>query len=293
MRHLRAWAAGVLIAAIVICCGPAKELPDDIPRSTENGRGDGDDRESVPEKSDPAALEIVERAFKAHSQGNRSQLAKGKISKVTANGTIKLAVSEGGSLVPVPSRRTFLASWPDKLKLTHEFRQHIAGTMTLILRGAFSWQGVNAVQNPNLNPQQTAESMLTDGFGLQWLVLLFPLGEENVIIYDARKGVGAGTPPADTVRVSIPGRPTYQLHFAPSSGFLTQIDYHQTDVTGPVLTEWMLADQKEFAGLLLPTSMKMARTKERPRFRDLVEEWTVETWEFPEKLDDNAFDAPK
>jgi hypothetical protein len=55
----------------------------------------------------------------------------------------------------------------------------------------------------------------------------------------------------------------------------------------------MVADHKEFAGLLLPTSMKMARTTERPRFRDLVEEWTVENWEFPEKLDDNAFDAPK
>ena len=59
MRHLRAWAVGAFIAAILIGCGPAKELPDETPRSTDNGRGDGDDRDTVPEKSDPAALENV------------------------------------------------------------------------------------------------------------------------------------------------------------------------------------------------------------------------------------------
>lgn len=293
MRHFRAWTAGGLIAAIVLGCGPAKELPDETPRSTEDGRGGGESKIAVPEKSDPAALEIVDRAIKAHTNSNRALLARGKTSRVTANGTVKLTVTEGGNLIPVPSHRTFLASWPDKLKLTHEFQAHIPGKMTLILRGAFSWQGVNNVQTPNLTPQQTAESMRTDGFGLQWLVLLFPLIDENVVIYDPRKAGGVGTPPADAVRVSIRGRPIYRLHFAPSSGLLTQIDYHQTDVTGPVLTEWILADHQEFAGVLLPTDMKMARTTERPKFRDVVEEWKVETWEFPEKLDDNAFDAPK
>lgn len=293
MRHFRAWTAGGLIAAIVLGCGPAKELPDETPRSTEDGRGGGESKIAVPEKSDPAALEIVDRAIKAHTNSNRALLARGKTSRVTANGTVKLTVTEGGNLIPVPSHRTFLASWPDKLKLTHEFQAHIPGKMTLILRGAFSWQGVNNVQTPNLTPQQTAESMRTDGFGLQWLVLLFPLIDENVVIYDPRKAGGVGTPPADAVRVSIRGRPIYRLHFAPSSGLLTQIDYHQTDVTGPVLTEWILSDHQEFGGVLLPTDMKMARTTERPKFRDVVEEWKVETWEFPEKLDDNAFDAPK
>jgi hypothetical protein len=292
MRYPRAWAAGTLVAAIVFGCGPAKELPDEIVRPTDNDRGQ-DGKIAVPEKSDPAALEIVDRAIKAHTHNNRSLLAKGKISQVLATGTIKLPIQEGGALVPLQSRRTFFAAWPDKLKLTHEFQPNIPKTMTVILRGSFSWQGVNNEQTANLNPQQAAENMRTDGFGLHWLVLLFPLLEENVVIYDARKGTGAGTPPADVVRVSIPGRPSYRLHFAPSSGFLTQIDYHQTDVTGPVLTEWMVADPQEFAGIMLPTTMKMARTTERPRFRDVVEDWKVERWEFPEKLDDNTFEAPR
>jgi hypothetical protein len=293
MRYPRAWAAGALIAAIVIGCGPAKELPDDVPKSTANSGGPGESRDVVPEKSDPAALEIVDRAIKAHTKSNPVLLARGKISRSTANGTVKLHVGEERQAQQVSGHRTFLARWPNEIKFTLVFHPPHSGTRTLILKSPFTWTGLNGVQDPNLNPRKVEEDMRADGYGLHWLVLLFPVKEEGNIIFDGRKGLGVGTPPADTVRVSIPGRPIYRLHVNPTSGLVTQIDYQHTDQLGPALTEWILSDHKPFDGWLLPTDLKMVRTTERPRFRDVVEEWKVEKWEFPEKLDDNAFEAPK
>ena len=54
-------------------------------------------------------MEIVDRAIKAHTQNNPSLLAKGKISRVTANGTMKLPVTEGRGHPACPAHRTFLA----------------------------------------------------------------------------------------------------------------------------------------------------------------------------------------
>jgi hypothetical protein len=293
MRFPCAWATGVFIAAIVIGCGPGKELPDEIPKSSENGQGGGEVVEAVPAKSDPAAVEIAERAIKAHTQNNPTLLPRGRISRVTAEGMMKLPIGPDRESISNPAHRTFLAEWPDKIKYTVVFGPPYSRTQTLILHSPFTWNGTNGQQEPNLNPRKAEEDMRADGCGLHWLVLLFPLKENGTILFGARKGLGVGTPPADVISVSMPGRPVYRLHVSSNSGLVMQIDYQRTDQLGPVFTEWMLADHKPFGGWLLPTDLKLARTTERPRFRDVVEEWKVETWEFPEKLDDHAFDAPK
>jgi hypothetical protein len=288
MRYHRAWAVGLLVAAVVFGCGPAKELPDETPVSTDRGHDPGSGPESVPAKSDPAAVEIVDRAVKAHTQNNPGLLAKGKVSRMTAGGNVKLPAGM------VPTRRGFAARWPDHVKWSYDFNPPGPGNLTLILRGAFTWWGENGVQNANLNPQKIREDLLADGYGLHWLVLLFPLKESDTVVYGLHKGAGEGTPPADVVRVSIPGRPTYRLHVAPSTGFLTKIEYHYTDLLGvPALTEWVLSDHKSYDGFLLPGQMRMIRTTERPKHRDEVQDWTVDRWEFPEKLDEADFNPPK
>jgi hypothetical protein len=288
MRYLRTGMGGVLAAAVLLGCGPGKELPEEIPKSTAPDRGVTEVKDKIPATSDPTAVEVVERAIKSHTQNNPALVARGKTSRVTAKGNIKL----GGDRL-VPSSRLLLAKWPDDLKVTYNSLPPESDTVTFILHGGFTWWGKNGVAIANLNPQKVEEDMRADGFGSHWLILLFPLTERNVVIYDLRKGVGVGTPPADAVRVSIPGRPVYRLQFAPDTGLLTQIDYSYTDVLGPALNEWMLSDYKPFGGLLLPSQMKMARTTDHPKFRDVVQEWTIENWEFPEKLDEGAFDPPK
>jgi hypothetical protein len=85
----------------------------------------------------------------------------------------------------------------------------------------------------------------------------------------------------------------YRLHFDPATGYLVEIEYAHTDAGGRALKEWILSDHKSFGGMMLPTQMKMARTPQGAKTRDVVEEWVVESWEFPEKLDDNAFEPPR
>jgi hypothetical protein len=293
MRHLRAGASGVLAAAVLIGCGPGKELPDEIPKSTASNHSPTDVKEKIPTTSDPAAVEIVERAINAHTRNNRAALEKGKLSKLTADGTIVLPLGPTQEETSVPSHRIFLARWPDEIKLTQAFQSHISGTMTMILNRSFTWSGLGTKADPITNPAKAEEVMRTDGMGMHWLTLLFPLTDRHAIVFEPRKGAGIGSPPADVVRFAFSGRPTYRLHFAPASGYLVQIDYVHEDAGGEALKEWIVSDHKMFGGILLPTRMSMARTPARSKVRRVVEEWTVEKWEFPEKFDDGTFDPPK
>jgi hypothetical protein len=290
MRHFKAWLAVSLTAAVVIGCGPGKQLPDEVPHgSTE--RTAGEPKTNVPTTSDPAAKAIVDRAIKAHTQNNPSLLAKGKISKVTAVGTILLPTPTSTDPVPVPSFRTVVARWPDEIKLTHAFKAHIPGTMTLILRGPFTWWGLNNTARPNPDPKGFEEYMRTDGLGQHWLMLMFPLVEPTAVVFDPQKGIG--TPPMDSVRLAFPERPVYQLVFDPASGYLMRVEYTHADQAGRAFKEWILSDHKLFDGMMLPTHMKFARTPDHSRTRVIIEDWAVETWEFPTKLDDTVFDPPK
>jgi hypothetical protein len=289
MRHYSLWAVAVLVAAVVIGCGPGKHLPDDIPDP--KGPEQTEPQIKVPAVSDPAAKEIVERAIKAHTQGNPSLLAKGKLSRSTANGTIKLAVGPQQEVAPVPTQRAFVARWPDEIKYTLAYKTRPFGTVTLILRGRLTWELLNDQPRANVNPEKAEQLMRTDGLAQHWLPLLFPLVEPKAVVFEPRKGVG--DPPVDTVRFAYPDRPPYALAFDPKSGYLTRVDYHLTDLTGLVFTEWMFAEHKPFGGVMLPTKLTSARTTDRPRVREVVQEWTVESWEFPEKIDDKEFEPPR
>ena len=47
------------------------------------------------------------------------------------------------------------------------------------------------------------------------------------MVFDLRKGVG--TPPADMIRFTMPGRPVYDLSFDPATGYLTGVEYKHSE----------------------------------------------------------------
>lgn len=293
MRYYGMWAAGAMVAAILIGCGPGKELPDETPRSSLNGSGPMESKEPIPTSSDPLAREIVDRAINAQTQNDPRRLEQGKISKLTADGTIMLPIGAAQEEIAVPSQRTFLARWPDEIKVTQAFKAHIPGTMTMILNRSFTWAGLGNKADSNPNPAKSEEVMRTDGLGMHWITLLFPLTDRHAIVFEPRKGTGVGSPPADVVKLALPGRPVYRLHFSPRTSYLIQTDYVHEDAGGVSFKEWLMDDYKLFSGVMLPTKLTMNRTPARTKTRRTVEEWKVDQWEFPARLEEGSFDPPK
>ena len=62
MRHLSAGACGLLALAVVLGCGPGKEMPTEVRTSTKPTTSSVDPSGTAPTTSDPAAKAVVERA---------------------------------------------------------------------------------------------------------------------------------------------------------------------------------------------------------------------------------------
>jgi hypothetical protein len=293
MRSYGICAAGAMVAAILIGCGPGKELPDEIPRSTSNGSGPMENKEPIPTSSDPLAREIVDRAIKAHTQNDPSRLAQGKISKMTADGSILLPNARTQQEEMVPTHMTFLARWPDEIKITLAYPQSGEAETTLILDHTSTWLLKGKKEEIIPNRKKAQDNMRADGLGMQWITLLFPLMDRHAIVFEPRKGTGVGTPPADVVKLALPDCPVYRLHFSPKTGYLIQTDYANDDFTGNALMEWVMEEHKPFQGVMLPTKMMMVRTPARTNARRAMQEWKVDQWEFPARLDEGSFDPPK
>jgi hypothetical protein len=294
MRYHGMWAAGAMLAAILIGCGPGKELPDETPRSPSDGPGSIESREPIPTSSDPLAREIVDRAINAHTQNHPDRLTQCKISKLTADGTILLPNARTQQEESVPTRMTFLARWPDEIRITLTFPGgSSAEQMTLILDRAFTWAGKGKQEQTIPNKKKAEDNLRADGLGMQWITLLFPLTDRHAIVFEPRKGTGVGTPPADVVKFALPDRPVYRLHFSPKTGYLIQTDYMNEDFGGNAFLEWVMAEHKLFNGVMLPTKMMMVRTPARTNARRITQEWKVDQWEFPARLEEGSFAPPK
>jgi hypothetical protein len=293
MRYHGMWAAGAMLTAILIGCGPGKELPDETPRSPSNGSGPIESREPIPTSSDPLAREIVDRAINAHTQNHPDRLTQCKISQLTADGTILLPNARTEQEESVPTHLTFIARWPDEIKMTLLYPGRPGEQTTLILNHMSTWIGKGKVEAPFPNKKKAEDIMRAEGLGIHWITLLYPLTDRHAIVFEPRKGTGVGTPPADVVKFALPDRPVYRLHFSPKTGYLIQTDYTNDDFAGVSFKEWVMEEHKLYSGVMLPSKMTMIRTPARTNARRIVEEWKVDQWEFPVRLEEGSFAPPK
>jgi hypothetical protein len=294
MRHLRIIFTGLLAGAVLIGCGPGKELPDEVPRfknKETSGNKSTEPGLKVPTVSDPDARELVERVVKLCTQNEPIRLAKGRLSKSIANGYMKLPLDGAKNLVSIPTERVLVGRWPDELKVTYKHKEGIVGVNTLLLRSGLTGFFVNNEPRSNLNPRAMEEIIRTDALARHWLPLLFPLQDPDAVVFDLRKGVG--TPPMDVVRFTMPERPIYQLSFDPATGYLMGVEYTHREFDTTFFKSWSFKGHSTFDGLILPTRLEYIQSPDRARTREVVEDWTVSTWEFPSKLDDSEFDPPK
>ena len=85
----------------------------------------------------------------------------------------------------------------------------------------------------------------------------------------------------------IRGAKRLRLRLDEKSGLPVRVEYNPIELRDRVSKVATFADHKPHGDLLLPTSLELTQNG-RP-----AEKWTLEKWEFPEKIDAAVFEAPK
>ncbi len=271
------------LAAVPGCGGKGKELPKDV--HVGNGKTDAP-AVVVPTKSEPAAVAVVEKALKSATDGHPERVNKAKVNRLKLKGTIVHLDR------PQPTIRTVEAVWADRFAFTDEFNDGLPTKVFIRLRRPVLWIGKN--REGQTVPVEFGESkdreaaVAAESIGRHWMSLLVPLADAKTIVFAARKETINGQT-ADVIKAALPGSPVFTLWFDEKTGLLGRIDFDQVEPgnTTPTKKFFALFQHRAFDGLTLPARI-VYHQNALP-----VEEWNVDAWEFPERIDDAAFDAPK
>ena len=282
-RHTT-WAALAVGVAITIGCGPAKELPNEIPKGpTDNAPASG-----VPAASQPEAKAYVERAVKAYTGGKPELVATGRASRTVLKGRQHKIEN-----VPIEAVRTVAAVWPDRFFDRDE--QQLQGgkhTITAYLHRPNLAVAQDADEARPSNAEQERE-FASHAAGQYWMALLLPLTDPKAVVYNLRPGtflpLGGKEPvPVQILTLSLGESPPYQLTFDAKTDLLLRVEYSYQHYGTTTAWAWSMADHKiSPEGLYLPNKMEL-------RFNNSVgEEWEVQKREFPAAIPDAEFSPPK
>jgi hypothetical protein len=286
MARLAFVAALAVGAAVAFGCGPAKELPDEVPKSPEPGEQQA---AAAPKTSEPAAKEYVEKAVRAYTGGKPELLAKGKVARVSLKGRVLLPA--GGQKVLAEATRSIAAAWPDRIQGTTEMPGQRL-TVGIYLRRPHLTVLKNGAEEQLPKRAEYEQTLIADGVGQFWIMFLFPLVDEKAVVYDFRaqsESLPSGQPvEVRTMSLLLPDLPVYSLTFDAKTDALVRVEYTAKELDVPHRKQWLMADHKAGAeGLLLPTKMEY-RLDNVP-----AEDWAAEKWEFPAAIPDDEFNPPQ
>jgi hypothetical protein len=298
MRIAVMWAAAAIAAAVLCGCGSEKQLPE-VDAVTASDTADPTAR--MPKESDPKAVELVNQALEAATRdgtgkGDPARLAKTRVIRVVASGHMRLAGQNPG-LAPVEAKRTFQAVWPDRARWDYELTARQGARALLGFRRPAAWMfQFEDGRWRELTPQapgQIERLAAVESVGNDWMALLVPLLDvgdpQKVVVFDPQT-VTDEPQPAHKIKVHVRscGPVVFTLWFDPATHYLRRVEYTQTSDAGQQVNDAMVLDgHKPFGGVVLPTRL------EHDRNREPVEVWTVESVEFPDKIDEAQFDPPK
>lgn len=277
-----------LLLVIAAGCGHEKDIPKAITISTDSD--EVEPASPVPKESHPQALHIVSRAIEVATEGHPARLEKLRVNRVSMKGVV-LRYSNS---VPVrsPTIRKIAAAWPDRFALWDEYNDDGPVEIRIGLRRPTIWarsrMGGGDYQNVDPTDQAAAAtSFAADAVGRHWMALLVPLKEPSTIVYDARKEI-VGRQNVDVIRASVPDCPVFTLWFDEKTGHLGRVDFSHKEfsVTNTKSKTFSFGGHRSFSGVVLPSKIDYVENG------DLVEEWTVDNWEFPEKPGADAFEPP-
>ena len=186
MARLATWIVLVVAAGVVVGCGPAKELPDEVPRTTEPT----EKPLAVPAASEPAAKALADRALQASPAASRNRPRSGKRPAGRFAGRARSAPTR-----PIETVQTEAAVWPDRYAAVVDMQLFGARSIlrTWLLRPNLTV--MNGEQEQSLpNAAQSERELTADVTAQLWLPLLVPLTDPKAVVFDSR------SPPSDSNR---------------------------------------------------------------------------------------------
>ncbi len=228
-------------------------------------------------RADDAAA-TVERAVVATAN---SDLRLRRLETVVRSdrGTLFMPVGE------VPVQRTAYFSAPDRLK--YDASLTIGGqrqAMVIVLNGLNGWQQSGGeVKDLSAGQFDAVRDGDADAW---WLATLLPLRQKGATL-KALPAVTVGGKPANGVSVSRPNRPDAQLYFSAETGLLVRVRVTMRETGLDSVREVDLGSHRDFDGIKLPTRITVTQNGRK------IEDWTVEGYRTPDRLDDKLFAKPK
>jgi hypothetical protein len=286
MARLAFFAALAVGAGVVLGCGPAKELPDDVPGKSPEPT---EQPTAVPKTSEPAAKAYLVKAVAAFT-GNKPELVeKGKVARLSLKG--KMLMPAEGQKVLADATRTVAAVWPDRIHATTEVPvQKLTVGMWLRRPHLTVRNGQEEVALPNRAEYE--QNLVADFVGQFWSMFLIPLADPKAVAYDLRtqnQSLASGQSiEIRTLSLALGDLPAYQFTFDAKTDNLLRVEYASVELSVKHRKQWLMADHKAGPeGLMLPSKMEF-RQDNVPG-----EDWEVEKWEFPASIPDDEFNPPQ
>ncbi len=230
---------------------------------------------AAPGRADDAAG-VIARAVRA-TAGSEDGLEKLRATIQTARGVIYLPGQD------TPVERTAYVNPPDRLK--YAGRMGPAGQQqpfAFCIDGLKGWQQLSGTVQ-DLSPLQY-DAMQDEAY-LLWVTSLVPLRQKGFTL-KSLPDTRVNGQPAVGVQVTHPGRSAVQLYFDAGSSLLLRAVYRAREAGIEVGKDYTYADHRDFDGLKLPTRITVLQNNRK------VEEWRVEGYRFPGKIEDSVFAKP-
>lgn len=281
MARYPTWATFVVVAALVIGCGPEKELPTDAPKVG----GPVVVQQIVPQKSEPEAKAVVERAVKALTGGKPELFLKGKYCRCVMKGQMfSIAQPDQQN----DANRTVTTVWPDRFFSANEW--FAMGNRVLDevwLRRPGLVIANNGVSVPIANVELAERSLMTDFVGQNWMPLLLPAADPKAVLFDLQT-VTLDRRDLRVLSLSLGEYPIYDLTFDATTNALVRAEYTISQVGAPRRTMVVFSDHKPGPdGFVLPHRIECRHNG------NVVEKLTVEKWELPATIPDDEFSPPR
>ncbi len=260
-------------------CGPAKELPEDIPRPETPSRTP-EATDTTPKESEPAARAALGRALDAISGGKTERLKRLRVCVLSYQGAVSLPTSP----LPTPATLRWEIAWPDRARTTYD----LTGTtrQTFILRGKLGWRTQEPMAGDlrpfDASPLEIGRIITTELAAQMGVILGLTLSDPQAVAYDSTK-----TADGTVVKLKLRELPTLQITFSEATGVPTKVEYQPREYGQKVNKILFMTDHRDTEGYLLPRKLEFHQNGR------LGEQWTLDKWEFPEKLDDSRFEPPK